>query len=1247
MKQLPFVLTRFESREEAAERLARGNAYAMEFHVKGSARAEFGFDEALFSLRGNVVFAHFRASREFAQRMNAKVNPLVHPERFVKAGQVNAMGLIDEILHHVAELYRRKAAPDALERLADRLTERIGKKRFDTILRVFVREFPPVAVHRGAMTIDAYLAGEEGGIPNRLLALEELMMLRLANENPAFGPFGMLFDDSSLSANTDYDDAFAEIRSFFAEMPGIGPDGQSLWELLRSPAVAEPYSLSGQLDYIRRKWGLLIGDYLLRLLTSMDLIKEEEKPVFFGPGPTRAYVYDELEREYERFTEDKDWMPSVVLIAKSTLVWLHQLSLKYGRPIDRLDLIPDEELDILSSRGFTGLWLIGLWERSEASREIKRRCGNPEAAASAYSLHDYDIADELGGWGALEQLRHRCAMRGIRLGSDMVPNHTGIDSRWVMEHPDRFLQLPHPPFPGYSFNGENLSKRPGVGVYLEDHYWDRSDAAVVFKRVDFNTGEARYIYHGNDGTSMPWNDTAQIDFLNREAREAVIATIVGVCRQFPIVRFDAAMTLARKHIQRLWYPEPGRGGDIASRAEHALSREEFERRLPNEFWREVVDRCAAEAPDTLLLAEAFWMMEGYFVRTLGMHRVYNSAFMNMLKNEENAKYRATIKNTIEFDAEILKRFVNFMNNPDEDTAVAQFGKGDKYFGVCTLMATMPGLPMFGHGQIEGFEEKYGMEYRRAYRDERVDEGLVARHEREIFPLLKKRRLFSGSRYFALFDVVGHDGAVRENVFAYANRLGDERTFVLYNNAYERASGWIKMSAPAAEKDGSGERRVVRKSLLEALGLEPADDRFLLFREQRSGLWYVRSSRGTDSGGLYVELNGYESQVFLDIHLAADDAFGRWRRLCDELGGRGVPDLQAAIQDLFLRDLYAAFFALASPAYFAGVRSLVLPNAATENPAASPAEEEARIEGLIDEKFSPSVFIESIEEPVLSFVRTAAIYLDGASGRYEAFRTEVSETKLDEKAVWTEFALSLERLRLIGEAGTGDGEPNGARSAIETIAALFENDESLAKGAAGYLVFALLRGVLGPRTGGEDARRLVDHWSLDRKLREAFRGRAGDSEKDDRIVRLLKLILSRTAMKPAETAAKKTPEPYSAAAAKDAFTSEEARSFLGVNVFEGIVWYNKERFDEALRFSCAVAAIEADDAGFRRAEAKKKSAERKAKLDEKRWTARLEAIATAAEELAAADAKAEYRVDALLEALSEKDDPGRGGPVSLS
>ena len=61
--------------------------------------------------------------------------------------------------------------------------------------------------------------------------------------------------------------------------------------------------------------------------------------------------------------------------------------------------------------------------------------------------------------------------------------------------------------------------------------------------------------------------------------------------------------------------------------------------MPAEFWREVVDRVAAEVPDTLLLAEAFWLLEGYFVRTLGMHRVYNSAFMHMLRDEHNAEYQ--------------------------------------------------------------------------------------------------------------------------------------------------------------------------------------------------------------------------------------------------------------------------------------------------------------------------------------------------------------------------------------------------------------------------------------------------------------------------------------------------------------------------------------------------------------------------------------------------------------------------------
>src|SRR5206468_3690672 len=311
--------------------------------------------------------------------------------------------------------------------------------------------------------------------------------------------------------------------------------------------------------------------------------------------------------------------------------------------------------------------------------------------ASAYALDDYRVADDLGGEAAWANLSERAGQRGIKLAADMVPNHMGIDSRWVIEHPEWFLSLSEPPYPAYSFNGPDLSPDPSVSITLEDHYWDSSDAAVVFRRRHNASGDTRYIYHGNDGTTFPWNDTAQLDFIQASVREQVIQTILSVARRFPIIRFDAAMVLAKRHIRRLWWPEQGGGGGaIPSRSERTISEEDFERAMPKEFWREVVDRVASEGLDTLLLAEAFWLLEGYFVRTLGMHRVYNSAFMHMMRDEDNAGYRRLMRETLEFDPGILGRFVNFLTNPDERPAAEQFGTGDKAFSAATLLATLPG-----------------------------------------------------------------------------------------------------------------------------------------------------------------------------------------------------------------------------------------------------------------------------------------------------------------------------------------------------------------------------------------------------------------------------------------------------------------------------------------------------------------------------------------------------------------------------
>lgn len=888
----------------------------MEFHISRQARDQYKFSDTLFSFTGNVIFANTRAVLEFADVMNKRINLALFPEKTIQASQVYAMGLIDEIFHYIFQLYRMQVNPTIFQGLMDELTASLPSSDVQQALVAFCDEFPTNDIYRHTISVEEFLSGSSGAQPNHHVALEELLLLWLTNQNPAYMRYAELFDDSNLVKHSAYKKMFEISSAYFKKQPFFGPEKLDLLTMLHKPVEASPHSLAGQLEYIRNNWSFLLGDLLSKLLGSLDFIKEETKTAFGGgPGPAHIPDYHTISQmidlESERFSPDKDWMPSLVLIAKNSYVWLYQLSKKYNRQLTRLDEIPDEELNFLAYAGITGLWLIGLWQRSKASEHIKRLCGNPEAVASAYSIDSYRIADDLGGEEAFNNLRERAWKRGIRLASDMVPNHFGIDSGWVLNKPDYFLSLDYCPFPSYSFTGENLSPDPAIGIRIEDHYFTRTDASVVFKREDYHTGSVKYIYHGNDGTVMPWNDTAQLNYLLPEVREEIIQIILDVARRTPIIRFDAAMTLAKKHIQRLWFPEPGSGGAIPTRSEHSMSKADFDRLLPVEFWREVVDRVAQEVPDTLLLAEAFWLMEGYFVRTLGMHRVYNSAFMHMLRNEDNANFKTLIKNTLEFDPDILKRYVNFMNNPDEKTAVDQFGSGDKYFGVCTVMSTLPGLPMFGHGQLEGYAEKYGMEYRRAYLDESVNEGLMAHHFQSIFPLLRQRACYSGSLNFRLYDFYTSDGQVNEDILAYSNNHSGYRSLVVFHNKYAEAKGWLNFASPFLIKLDSG-NQIVTNKLSDALGCTNQTDHFLIYKELNTSLMYIRESLDVINNGLFFDLHAYDYRVYTDFHEVKEEQGTHYRELCQKLAGQGVADLNAEMQRIHIRSFSDSLHKLVQP-----------------------------------------------------------------------------------------------------------------------------------------------------------------------------------------------------------------------------------------------------------------------------------------------------------------------------------------------
>ena len=180
----------------------------------------------------------------------------------------------------------------------------------------------------------------------------------------------------------------------------------------------------------------------------------------------------------------------------------------------------------MADRGMTGLWLIGLWERSTASKTIKNLRGHADAVASAYSLKEYRIAEDLGGTQAYEILRDKAAppRHPARLGHGA--HHMGIDSTWVIEHPDWFISRPESPFPVYSFNGPDLSTDNRVEIKIEDHYFDQTDAAVVFRLHHYADSSTRFVYHAttappSPGTTPPSWTTAKPSSVSRSSRPSL------------------------------------------------------------------------------------------------------------------------------------------------------------------------------------------------------------------------------------------------------------------------------------------------------------------------------------------------------------------------------------------------------------------------------------------------------------------------------------------------------------------------------------------------------------------------------------------------------------------------------------------------------------------------------------------------------------------------------------------------------
>jgi hypothetical protein len=141
--------------------------------------------------------------------------------------------------------------------------------------------------------------------------------------------------------------------------------------------------------------------------------------------------------------------------------------------------------------------------------------------------------------------------------------------------------------------------------------------------------------------------------------------------------------------------------------------------------------------------------------------------------------------------------------------------------------------------------------------------------------------------------------------------------------------------------------VVQRSVFEGLGLRDGDDWYCILRDQASGLEFLRNNRQIRDQGLYVDLGAYGRHVFVDVR-DVQDTDGRYRRLAEYLGGRGVPSIEEALRGMLVRPVQQPFEELMSPALLSRVirARAVAPNGTPD--AKVLAEVEERVRTLVEQ-----------------------------------------------------------------------------------------------------------------------------------------------------------------------------------------------------------------------------------------------------------------------------------------------------------
>ena len=336
----------------------------------------------------------------------------------------------------------------------------------------------------------------------------------------------------------------------------------------------------------------------------------------------------------------------------NTRALMQELSRTLGRP-STLDDIPDGYLDEISRQKFDWVWFLGVWQTGTAAQSVSRK--NPEwlrefhetlpdfkeddICGSCFAITGYRTHRDFGGDAALDRLRDRVHLRGMKLLLDFVPNHTALDHEWVEAHPEFYIHGAE----------EKLRDEPQNYIRI---------GSQVFA-------------YGRDPYFDGWPDTVQLNYAEPALQSAMTGELERIATHCDGVRCDMAMLVLPEVFERTWG------------------------KRPESFWPSAIATVHRPHPDFLFMAEVYWDLE-WTLQQQGFNYTYDKRLYDRLRDGEARPVRDHFRADMDFQVKSAR----FLENHDEPRAAAVF-PFEKHRAAAVLTFLCPGLRFFHDGQFQG------------------------------------------------------------------------------------------------------------------------------------------------------------------------------------------------------------------------------------------------------------------------------------------------------------------------------------------------------------------------------------------------------------------------------------------------------------------------------------------------------------------------------------------------------------------